>query len=53
VGQGQATPGAPDINITDLVLYCTIRAILAMPDVNAEFVNGEIRRHADVNLGFA
>jgi pyruvate dehydrogenase E2 component (dihydrolipoamide acetyltransferase) len=43
----------PDININDLVAYCTIKALLEFPDVNAEFINGKIVRHADVNLGFA
>lgn len=43
----------PNININDLVAFCTIKAVLEFPDVNAEFINGKIVKHADVNLGFA
>ncbi len=45
--------GAPDITINDLVMFCTIQALLEMPELNAEFVDGAIVRHADVHIGFA
>ncbi len=45
--------GLPDININDLVLYCVVRALLEMPELNAELVDGRIRPHASVHLGFA
>jgi pyruvate dehydrogenase E2 component (dihydrolipoyllysine-residue acetyltransferase) len=47
------TGRAPDITINDLVMFCTIQALLEMPDLNAEFVDGAIVRHADVHIGFA
>jgi pyruvate dehydrogenase E2 component (dihydrolipoamide acetyltransferase) len=43
----------PNININDLVAFCVIKAVLEFPDVNAEFINGKIVKHTDVNLGFA
>ena len=45
--------GAPDITINDLVMFCTIQALLELPELNAEFVDGAIVRHADVHIGFA
>jgi pyruvate dehydrogenase E2 component (dihydrolipoamide acetyltransferase) len=41
------------VNIGDLVAFCTVRALLEMPDLNAEFVDGALVRHAHVHLGFA
>jgi pyruvate dehydrogenase E2 component (dihydrolipoamide acetyltransferase) len=41
------------INVNDLVAFCTIEALLEIPSVNAEFVDGRIRQHSHVNLGFA
>ena len=49
----KAAASIPDVNINDLVAFCTIRALLLMPDLNAEFVDGKIFKHADVHLGFA
>jgi pyruvate dehydrogenase E2 component (dihydrolipoamide acetyltransferase) len=49
----KASKGLPDININDLVTFCAIQALLAVPDLNAEFVDGSIRRHAAVHIGFA
>jgi pyruvate dehydrogenase E2 component (dihydrolipoamide acetyltransferase) len=43
----------PDININDLVAFCTIQALLEVPDLNAEFIDGCIHRHTDVHIGFA
>ena len=45
--------GVPDINLNDLVMFCTIKALLEMPELNAEFVDGKIYRYTDVHLGFA
>jgi pyruvate dehydrogenase E2 component (dihydrolipoamide acetyltransferase) len=41
------------INVNDLVAFCTIEALLEVPSLNAEFVDGRIRQHAHINLGFA
>lgn len=43
----------PDININELVTFCTIEALLEVPDLNAEFSDGRIRKHADIHVGFA
>jgi pyruvate dehydrogenase E2 component (dihydrolipoamide acetyltransferase) len=42
-----------EININDLVAFCVIEALLEIPSLNAEFVDGRIRQHHHVNLGFA
>jgi pyruvate dehydrogenase E2 component (dihydrolipoamide acetyltransferase) len=49
----KATPGLPDITLNDLVTYCVIDALLDNPDLNCEFINGELRKHSEVNIGFA
>ncbi len=49
----KASSSAPDININDLVAFCTVRALLLLPDVNAEFRDGKIYKHTEVHLGFA
>ena len=41
------------ININDLVTFCTIKALLDVPDLNAEYIEGRIVKHAEVNIGFA
>jgi pyruvate dehydrogenase E2 component (dihydrolipoamide acetyltransferase) len=49
----KSTPAALSITIGDLVAFCTIHALRDAPDLNAEFVDGRIVRHADVHLAFA
>ena len=49
----KAIAGLPDININDLVVFCTIQALLEVPDLNAEFHDGAIQRHSSVHIGFA
>jgi len=41
------------VNINDLVVYCTIQALLELPDLNATYLDGKIHKHADVHIGFA
>jgi pyruvate dehydrogenase E2 component (dihydrolipoamide acetyltransferase) len=48
-----ASPGVPDININDLVTFCAIQALLAVPDVNVEFIDGKIHKHREVHMAFA
>jgi len=48
-----ASPDQPDININDLVIYCAVKALLHMPEVNAEFVDGKVYQHSEVHIGFA
>jgi pyruvate dehydrogenase E2 component (dihydrolipoamide acetyltransferase) len=49
----KASKGVPDININDLVAFCVIKALLDVPDLNVEFMDGRIYKHAEVHLGFA
>jgi pyruvate dehydrogenase E2 component (dihydrolipoamide acetyltransferase) len=49
----KASTGVPDININDMVAFCTVQALLQVPDLNAEFIDGRIQKHVEVNLGFA
>jgi pyruvate dehydrogenase E2 component (dihydrolipoamide acetyltransferase) len=49
----KASPNLPDININDLVTFCTVQALRQMPDLNAEFIDGKIHTHSEIHLGFA
>ncbi|HNY39642.1 MAG TPA: dihydrolipoamide acetyltransferase family protein [Bryobacteraceae bacterium] len=49
----KASKGVVDININDLVTFCTIRALLEVPELNVEFIDGKICRHTEVHIGFA
>jgi pyruvate dehydrogenase E2 component (dihydrolipoamide acetyltransferase) len=49
----KASTGVPDININDLVTFCAIQALLAVPDVNVEFIDGKVYKHREVHIGFA
>jgi pyruvate dehydrogenase E2 component (dihydrolipoamide acetyltransferase) len=51
--QLKASPGTADVNINDLVVFCTVLALLEAPGLNAELVDGVIYQHAEVNMGFA
>jgi pyruvate dehydrogenase E2 component (dihydrolipoamide acetyltransferase) len=41
------------ININDLVTFCTIQALLQIPELNTEFIDGELHQHTEIHLGFA
>jgi pyruvate dehydrogenase E2 component (dihydrolipoyllysine-residue acetyltransferase) len=43
----------PNISINALVTFCTIRALLDTPDLNAELIDGAIVRHRAIHIGFA
>jgi pyruvate dehydrogenase E2 component (dihydrolipoamide acetyltransferase) len=49
----KASAATADININDLMVFCTVRALLEAPDINATFVDGALYRHAAVHIGFA
>ncbi|MGP8206879.1 MAG: dihydrolipoamide acetyltransferase family protein [Acidimicrobiales bacterium] len=49
----KASAATADININDLVVFCTVRALLEAPGINATFVDGVLYRHAAVHIGFA
>jgi pyruvate dehydrogenase E2 component (dihydrolipoamide acetyltransferase) len=42
-----------EINLNDLITFCAVKALLDAPDLNAEYIDGRIRKHAEVNIGFA
>ena len=48
-----ASAAVSDVTINELVTFCTIQALLGMPELNAEFVDSRIVSHADVHLAFA
>ncbi len=49
----KSEPSMPDININDLVTFSTIKALLEMPELNSEFIDGKVHRHSEVHIGFA
>jgi pyruvate dehydrogenase E2 component (dihydrolipoamide acetyltransferase) len=49
----RASVSLPDININDLVTFCTVEALLEVPSLNAEFIDGRIHEYLEVHIGFA
>jgi len=49
----KASKGLPDININDLVTWCTVQALVQIPELNAEFIDGRLHQHQAVHIGFA
>lgn len=49
----KASAATADININDLMVFCTVRALLEAPDLNATFVDGALYRQTAVHIGFA
>jgi pyruvate dehydrogenase E2 component (dihydrolipoamide acetyltransferase) len=45
--------GSHSININEIVVFCTVKALMAVPEINAEFVDGRIYRHSNIHIGFA
>jgi pyruvate dehydrogenase E2 component (dihydrolipoamide acetyltransferase) len=43
----------PDINISDMVILCAVKALLEMPELNAEFIDGKLYQRSSINIGFA
>jgi pyruvate dehydrogenase E2 component (dihydrolipoamide acetyltransferase) len=41
------------VNINHLVTFCVVDALLDVPSINADFIDGSIREHAEVHIGFA
>jgi len=46
-------PDLAHVTIKDIVTFCTIEALLDVPALNAEYINGEIHQHSEVHIGFA
>jgi pyruvate dehydrogenase E2 component (dihydrolipoamide acetyltransferase) len=53
IKKASSTGRVPDITVNALVTFCTIRALLETPDLNAELIDGTIVRHHAVHMGFA
>jgi pyruvate dehydrogenase E2 component (dihydrolipoyllysine-residue acetyltransferase) len=49
----KASTAVPDININDLVTFCAVQALLQMPDLNAEFIDGKIYHYPEIHIGIA
>ena len=45
--------GFPSIGINELVMFCTVRALAAVPEMNVEFLDGEIYQPSGIHIGFA
>jgi pyruvate dehydrogenase E2 component (dihydrolipoamide acetyltransferase) len=41
------------VTLNDLIMHCAVEALLDVPALNAEYVDGQVREHADVHLAFA
>jgi pyruvate dehydrogenase E2 component (dihydrolipoamide acetyltransferase) len=50
---GPATGETASININDMVMFSVVKALLAVPEVNVELVDGKIYQHSSVHIGFA
>jgi pyruvate dehydrogenase E2 component (dihydrolipoamide acetyltransferase) len=46
-------PDMVDVNIGDMVIFCVVKALLEMPQLNAEFIDGELHQYSSINIGFA
>jgi pyruvate dehydrogenase E2 component (dihydrolipoyllysine-residue acetyltransferase) len=49
----KASTALAGVTIGDMIHFCVIQALLDVPALNAEYVDGSIRRHSEVHLGFA
>jgi pyruvate dehydrogenase E2 component (dihydrolipoamide acetyltransferase) len=46
-------PDTVDVNIGDMLIFCVVKALLEMPQLNAEFIDGELHQYSSINIGFA
>jgi len=53
IKQAHAEGRLPDITINELVMFAVVRALLEMPELNAELIEGRLYRRDRVNLAFA
>jgi pyruvate dehydrogenase E2 component (dihydrolipoamide acetyltransferase) len=44
---------ASALNINAMVLFCAVKALAAVPEVNVEFIDGTIYQHPGIHIGFA
>ena len=45
--------GFPSITINEMVMFCAIKALEAVPEVNVEYFDGKIYPHSSIHIGFA
>jgi pyruvate dehydrogenase E2 component (dihydrolipoamide acetyltransferase) len=53
VKAARESAGLPDININDAVLFAVVKALLRMPELNAELIDGKIYQRSEIHLAFA
>jgi pyruvate dehydrogenase E2 component (dihydrolipoamide acetyltransferase) len=53
VKKATAKGRAPDITLNDMICFAVIKALLKHPEVNAHFLDDQIKLFRNVNLGFA
>ncbi len=53
VKAARRSAAVPDININDAVLFAVVKALVLMPELNAEFIGNKIYRRSRIHLGFA
>jgi pyruvate dehydrogenase E2 component (dihydrolipoamide acetyltransferase) len=53
IKKARDSAGFPDINLNDLVMFATIKALIEMPELNAELIDGKLYRRPEIHLGFA
>ncbi len=46
-------PRLAHVTVNDLVTFCTIEALLDIPALNAEYIDGQIVTHSEIHIGFA
>ena len=51
--KASGSPSLASVNINDLVMYATVRALMEIPALNAELIDGELYRHSRIHIGFA
>lgn len=49
----KASKGVADANLNDMVMFCTVKALRESPELNVEFADRKLLKHAEVHLGFA
>ena len=47
------TRAVADVNLNEMVMFAAVKALVQMPQLNAELVEGNICQHSRINLGFA
>jgi pyruvate dehydrogenase E2 component (dihydrolipoamide acetyltransferase) len=53
IKDGREALGLANVNIGDMVMFATIKALLRHPEINAEFIDNVVHQHSAVHMGFA